>query len=255
MPPDSPVEFLYSDACDVQQALFALQHCPEIARMARREYWIVVGSSLPWGLLIGGIVGFVITGLSTPNPPWPGLVAGAVVALLVTFYNGRRKVWADYHKSIVRFAAYTPRGPSSDAKVTITVGREGITSACDGVVTTYGWSHFERVIKAGPFICVLFVGDWHGISVPVSAFATGEEAAAWQEWVQGIIDSNGFGPGARVRGYLESHDVRCGECGHPLRGLRDPKCTECGTELFLGRLTAWAALAVPVRDWWFARQQ
>jgi hypothetical protein len=256
--PSSPalpaVEFLYSNACKVHQALHALDESPEIARMARREYWIVLGSSVPVALVIGGMLAFMIAGLSKPDPPWIGIAVGVVVALLATFWNGRHKAWGDYRKSILKNAAIVPNGPREDAKVTVSVGPQGVTFACNGVVTTHEWSHFERVVRAGSFVCVLFAGDWHGTSVPVSAFGSAEEAELWQASVQAMIDERGYGPAARVREFLDATDLKCGACGHPLRGLKDPRCAECGTELFLRRLTAWAALAVPVRDWWFARQ-
>ncbi len=35
----------------------------------------------------------------------------------------------------------------------------------------------------------------------------------------------------QLRAYLASRDVPCPKCRHCLRGVRDPRCPECGTEL------------------------
>lgn len=248
------VHFIYSDACHVQAALHTLTESPEIERMARREKWIVLGSSVPMAMIVGGAFGWFVAEQTKPDPPWIGVLAGFAIAIPTLFYSGRRKLWREYYKVILEHAGRLPSEPSSNSQVTTTVGPLGITVACDGITTSYEWSKFERVIKTGSFLCVQFADNWHGISVPISAFASAEEATQWQSAVKGMIESRGYGPGARVRAYLDAHDARCGQCGHTLKGLRDPRCPECGVELFARRMRTWLALAVPVRNWWFARQ-
>lgn len=116
----------------------------------------------------------------------------------------------------------------------VEIGPEGVRWKTPEGETGHRWSAFIAVEEAGPHVLLRAPAG----SMRLPRRVLGERAA---EAVRRWHAERGGSETSHVRAYLAERDVMCGRCGYNLRGANGAACPECGLELTLAGVAAWAA--------------
>jgi len=171
---------------------------------ALNRYWrraVGVRIAVLWSLLLVVLIGFYVGGVM----PRTVLVVGTFVMLMVTF-----AALGGYVRYISE--SKQQRKKLEDHSVRFRFSEDGVGISSELGSSELKWRAFDRVVKY-PNMWLLFVGKRQFLILPTANI--NEELAALIEQAVKI------GSAGRPR---------CRKCGYDLRGQRELRCPECGTE-------------------------
>jgi hypothetical protein len=237
--------------CDAEYPRLLLASEPEIARLAARERLVAGGYGLVSGGVLAVFMGVVIF-RSQPDMPIFAWFGGALLGVM-PLLHALSQSGTGYLRNLIdlRKAASAPDSAAPGQIVTMEVSDAGVRARYDGGETTYHWKSIERIVRLPTCIVFAFRDAGNGFPLPLNAFASADAADTFEAEAQKRFAASGWDPATRVRAILETESIRCGTCGHDLRGVRDPACPECGRALFEFNLRLFKWLRIPL--WKYVR--
>lgn len=238
-----PIPFVHDGRGERALADVFLSAHPELGRVCRREarLGLVVGG-IP-GAVVGAAFGWMVASRSEVG--WGfGVIAGLAIGLPVAIYFGKQGgggVW----RSLRQTLRNVPPKVGEEQKVSVVLTGAGVEVRGEGVATTYEWRTFAEVVRLPEHVALRWGGAINGVCVPRKAFAGVADEAAWAARAAREVASASGDEATRVGRVLESASIRCGMCGYDLRGIRAPRCPECGGTFTEARLRMWAAVQEP----------
>lgn len=218
-----------------------------IQTLIRRErIRIALGNTL----LAVPVVWVIQHALSTDTPYVDGTAWAVAIVLgvgLVSLGVHRGGTWAKFARECDADCEKAPSFGTVDMEIT----NDGLRFHGPTGHVGYAWMMFERVVRNEKHIILLWADSCGGFAVPRAAFSSSAEANAFADQIDAALRATGFSLEQRVEKSLANRSLPCGDCGHDLKGLRSPKCPECGRQLSSGTLRLFEQMAR--RDWWYRR--
>ncbi len=217
-----------------------LTRYPELDRVCRRESLITfLAVSLPFLIFASVFTSiFIAEGGTVPF----AVIAGIAIGVPVLMYLWRPGPWRlmrTYLHAMGTEGAY-------NRPITIEPRPQGVHLQWDGATATYPWHHCGGIVLGTDHVAILWANTPSGQCIPKSAWPSADACAAWVARVERFIRDAGADEATIVTKTLTQTSIHCGVCGHDLKGLRDPRCPECGLAITPARLSMWHYLDMPL---------
>lgn len=231
------LKYVDEGAGDAALARHVLDTERNLQRAARRERKFFLLKSFAFFSVLG-IMPAVVIASAEPNLLWstPIISIGIPALLLLTVKpNGRAHDLLNKIRTMTQFA----HGPTA---ITVRLHPDGIWYETASHTVLNRWRVFEKVVHLPDHLAIVHVAGYTGMVIPRTAFKDQQHIDLWTVEVERYLDAAGHSEAKRVAAYIEREPINCKDCGHDLRGLRNPRCPECGRRITLLTLWSWHIL-------------